>query len=58
MAVTLVYTGEHYVVDVVAGWLTAGIAVAVWAAVRRHRFTWRSHVDTDATERGQPPTAG
>jgi membrane-associated phospholipid phosphatase len=28
MAVTLVYTGEHYVVDVLAGWLTAGVAVA------------------------------
>ena len=34
MAVTLVYTGEHYVVDVVAGWLTAGVAVAVGSAVR------------------------
>jgi membrane-associated phospholipid phosphatase len=37
MAVALVYTGEHYVVDVVAGWLTAGVAVAVGAAVRRRR---------------------
>ena len=37
MAFTLVYTGEHYVVDVVAGWLTAGAAIAVGAAVRRHR---------------------
>jgi membrane-associated phospholipid phosphatase len=35
MAVTLVYTGEHYVVDVVAGWLAAGLAVAVGAAIRR-----------------------
>lgn len=34
MAVALVYTGEHYVVDVVAGWLTAAVAVAVGAAVR------------------------
>jgi membrane-associated phospholipid phosphatase len=34
MALTLVYTGEHYVVDVVAGWLTAGVAVAVSACVR------------------------
>lgn len=33
MAATLVYTGEHYVVDVAAGWLTAGVAVAVAAAV-------------------------
>lgn len=37
MAVTLVYTGEHYVVDVVAGWLTAGCGIAFGAAVRRHR---------------------
>lgn len=37
MALTLVYTGEHYVVDVVAGWLTAVAAVKVAAAVRRHR---------------------
>ncbi|WP_193608726.1 phosphatase PAP2 family protein [Nocardioides lijunqiniae] len=29
MAWVLVYTGEHYVVDVVAGWLTAGVAVVV-----------------------------
>lgn len=29
MALSLVYTGEHYVADVVAGWLTAGVAVAV-----------------------------
>lgn len=29
MALTLVYTGEHYVVDVVAGWLTAVVAVLV-----------------------------
>ena len=35
MATTLVYTGEHYVVDVAAGWLTAGTAVAVGAWSRR-----------------------
>jgi membrane-associated phospholipid phosphatase len=35
MALTLVYTGEHYVVDVVAGWLTAVIAVAFAATLRR-----------------------
>lgn len=37
MALTLVYTGEHYVVDVVAGWLVASIAVVLAAAVRRRR---------------------
>jgi hypothetical protein len=38
MTLTLVYTGEHYVVDVVAGWVTAAVAVVavtVAAAVRR-----------------------
>ena len=34
MAITLVYTGEHYVVDVVAGWLTASAAIAVGAYLR------------------------
>ncbi|WP_165807193.1 phosphatase PAP2 family protein [Nocardioides currus] len=34
MAVVLVYTGEHYVVDVVAGWLTAAVAVWLAAVVR------------------------
>lgn len=34
MAVTLVYTGEHYVADVFAGWLTAGLAVTVVASLR------------------------
>jgi hypothetical protein len=28
MALSLVYTGEHYVADVVAGWAVAGVAVA------------------------------
>ncbi|MDF8264844.1 phosphatase PAP2 family protein [Luteipulveratus flavus] len=42
MAVALVYTGEHYVIDVVAGWATAVVAVAVAQATQRtgrgHRF--------------------
>lgn len=43
MALALVYTGEHYVVDVVAGWVTAAVAVAVGAAVR-HRSDRRWHL--------------
>lgn len=39
MGLTLVYTGEHYVVDVAAGWLTAGIALVAAAAVRRRTPT-------------------
>ncbi len=38
MAVTLVYTGEHYVVDVLAGWLVAVAAVAFGAVMRRRRL--------------------
>jgi membrane-associated phospholipid phosphatase len=39
MALTLVYTGEHYVVDVLAGWLTASVAAAVGWALLRLRTT-------------------
>ena len=37
MALALVYTGEHYVVDVAAGWLTAAIAVLVAGVTDRPR---------------------
>lgn len=33
MALTLVYTGEHYVVDVLAGWAVAAVAHAIGGAV-------------------------
>jgi membrane-associated phospholipid phosphatase len=35
MALTLVYTGEHYVVDVLAGWLVATLGVAAARPVGR-----------------------
>ena len=35
MALTLVYTGEHYVVDVLAGWLVAVLGIAVSRLVVR-----------------------
>jgi membrane-associated phospholipid phosphatase len=44
MAVTLVYTGEHYVVDVVAGWVVAGVAIAVGAGVRGWSYDHRPSV--------------
>ena len=37
MALTLVYTGEHYVVDVFSGWLVAVAAIAAGAVLRRRR---------------------
>lgn len=39
MAWTLVYTGEHYVVDVAAGWLAAAGAVVVTRGLARLRDT-------------------
>ena len=42
MALTLVYTGEHYVVDVLAGWLVAVAAVAAGTVLRRRRRWARS----------------
>jgi membrane-associated phospholipid phosphatase len=50
MALTLVYTGEHYVVDVVAGWLTAGVAVVVGWGFRRRVPTRRPEVHRSAAE--------
>jgi membrane-associated phospholipid phosphatase len=41
MAFTLVYSGEHYVFDVVIGWFYAGGVVGVAAAVRRWRARQR-----------------
>ena len=35
MAFTLVYTGEHYVVDVVVGWILAAVAAGVGLTVAR-----------------------
>lgn len=57
MAVALVYTGEHYVVDVVAGWMTAAVAVAAGAAVHRYQSRWRSYVDTGGSDQAEPPSA-
>lgn len=50
MAVALVYMGEHYVVDVVAGWLTAGVGSGVGAVVRRHRSRWRPREDAESAD--------
>lgn len=42
MALTLVYTGEHYVSDVLAGWLAAGAVVAAVSALRARRRSRRA----------------
>ena len=58
MAVALVYTGEHYVVDVVAGWLTAGAAVAAGARASRRgsgpRRSQHPELSGDVTRRVDP----
>jgi membrane-associated phospholipid phosphatase len=43
MGLTLVYTGEHYVIDVLIGWLYAGAVYVVgsWLYARLDRW-WRS----------------
>lgn len=53
MTFTLVYAGEHYVTDVLAGWLAAGVVhlvanrvEATWADARRRRMD------------GSPPASG
>lgn len=35
MALSAVYLGEHYVVDVLAGWATVGVAFAIWNRIER-----------------------
>jgi hypothetical protein len=44
MAFTLVYTAEHYVVDILLGWLLAAI---VMAAVRCFDFWRRQSVEAE-----------
>lgn len=53
MAFTLVYTGEHFLSDVLAGWLAAAAVCAVAARVERWRGRQRS---PDTLEARHPPT--
>jgi len=57
MALTLVYTGEHYVVDVAAGWATAGIAFFGWSTLQRltRQPGWFSARSSVPTRPGQDP---
>lgn len=41
MAFTLVYSGEHYLIDVFVGWGMVGIGLALGAYLRR-RYGWKS----------------
>ncbi len=55
MGVMLVYTGEHYVVDVLAGWL---VAVAAALVGRRATRTPQDAVVHDTARSPGPPTVG
>jgi membrane-associated phospholipid phosphatase len=55
MAFALVYTGEHYAVDVVAGWLTAGVGATVGLAVAAARRERLPRV-TNLSQHSEPPT--
>ncbi|NYD58290.1 membrane-associated phospholipid phosphatase [Nocardioides marinisabuli] len=54
MGLTLVYTGEHYVVDVVAGWLTAAAAACAGVVLARLRRTGRWPAPRPALPRWGP----
>lgn len=54
MAFTLVYGGEHYVVDVLVGWLYAGAAIAITMWALRRWDAWRA----ERNDEDQVPDAG
>jgi membrane-associated phospholipid phosphatase len=37
MGLSLVYFAEHYVIDVLAGWVLVGISFLIWAWIERPR---------------------
>lgn len=57
MGLTLVYTGEHYVVDVVAGWLTAAVALGAGRLVlARGRARTRPDPESHRVPAGTSPS--
>jgi membrane-associated phospholipid phosphatase len=50
MAVALVYLGEHYVVDLLAGWLLVGCSFVVWGWIERRSRRRRAAVSRRALE--------
>lgn len=56
MGVTLVYLAEHWVIDVVAGWVVVGLSFAVWAAIER-RLARRGAASVDAAAVPANPAA-
>lgn len=57
MAVSLVYTGEHYVIDILLGWLYAVVVYFVGTWLMDRWVAHRSKVPADAPERAPEPRA-
>nr|WP_253661823.1 phosphatase PAP2 family protein [Williamsia maris] len=57
MAFTLVYTGEHYVFDILAGWGLAAAVIAVQYLYLRRRAKKTADVTESADDSGVPTTA-
>lgn len=53
MAVVLVYCGEHYVVDILAGWAALAVALLVVNTAERHLSRPRQPVEPAAAHRGE-----
>jgi hypothetical protein len=52
MALTLVYTGEHYFVDAVAGWIYLALICMAMPRLERAWRRWRHGGDDASNERG------
>ncbi len=57
MALTLVYGGEHYVIDVLFGWVYVGLVVLVSIAWQTWRSTAVDHASDDVPGATRRPRA-
>jgi membrane-associated phospholipid phosphatase len=48
MGVALVYLGEHYVVDVLAGWVLVGLSFVLWGWIERRGRLSRAAISRSA----------
>jgi uncharacterized membrane protein len=55
MAVTLVYTGEHYVIDILIGWI---YAIVIYAAYSYAERAWERRKAMRRAAPAAPPRAG
>jgi membrane-associated phospholipid phosphatase len=57
MGVALVYLGEHYVVDVLAGWVLVGFSFVLWDRIERRGRLRRAVISRSALAPGSTSTA-